>query len=187
MRNNSLLRYVKYLIIFVFFPIVTTLYLYRKMKNNTKVPKGWEVIKHFTVSEFDSPDVRGSGLSMHLDFVAVLDRIRERLNEPMHVNSGFRTEAHNKKVGGVGDSAHTRGWAADIACPDTEYMKRLCSIASQEGIKRMFQYHTKAGNYFVHMDMDSGKPDASGCFLYDSKLDKMIYFKGEHIVPYNVA
>jgi uncharacterized protein YcbK (DUF882 family) len=46
-----------------------------------------------------------------------LDLIREALGRPVTVTSGCRCPAHNKKVGGVPDSNHTHGDAADIQCP----------------------------------------------------------------------
>jgi len=35
-------------------------------------------------------------------------------NRPIHIDSGFRTPEHNKEVGGVADSQHLYGKAADI-------------------------------------------------------------------------
>lgn len=44
----------------------------------------------------------------------VLDPIRELFGDPVIVNSGFRSVAVNKAVGGVPCSRHTLGLAADI-------------------------------------------------------------------------
>lgn len=44
----------------------------------------------------------------------VLDPLRLRYGKPIKVNSGFRNAAVNKAVGGVGNSQHLRGEAADI-------------------------------------------------------------------------
>ena len=44
----------------------------------------------------------------------VLDPARERLGKPVVVNSGFRCPLHNKAVGGVYNSQHVKGEAADI-------------------------------------------------------------------------
>lgn len=44
-----------------------------------------------------------------------LEIVRKQLGgKPIHINSGFRTPDHNKLVGGVKDSQHTLGKAADI-------------------------------------------------------------------------
>lgn len=45
----------------------------------------------------------------------VLDPAREALGKPVVVNSGFRCPLHNKTVGGVYNSQHVKGEAADIA------------------------------------------------------------------------
>ena len=55
----------------------------------------------------------------------VLDPVREKLGMPIVVNSGYRCEKHNKDVGGVRNSQHLRGEAADIHCSDNERLKQL--------------------------------------------------------------
>ena len=55
----------------------------------------------------------------------VLDPVREKLGMPIVVNSGYRCEKHNKDVGGVRNSQHLRGEAADIHCEDNERLKQL--------------------------------------------------------------
>lgn len=49
---------------------------------------------------------------------AILDPAREALGAPIKVNSGYRSYAVNKAVGGANLSQHTRGEAADITCAD---------------------------------------------------------------------
>ena len=44
----------------------------------------------------------------------VLNPIREFMNEPIYVNSGYRCPLLNKAVGGVAGSQHVVGQAADI-------------------------------------------------------------------------
>ena len=46
--------------------------------------------------------------------MGVLDKIRERWGAPIRVNSGYRCETLNKAVGGVWNSQHLTGEAADI-------------------------------------------------------------------------
>lgn len=43
--------------------------------------------------------------------------IRDEIGCPVRVNSGYRCETHNAKVGGVKGSNHTKGLAADLSCP----------------------------------------------------------------------
>ena len=44
----------------------------------------------------------------------VLDPLRERYGKPIVVNSGYRCAKHNAEVGGVANSQHVKGEAADI-------------------------------------------------------------------------
>ena len=55
----------------------------------------------------------------------VLDPVREKLGMPIVVNSGYRCEKHNKDVGGVRNSQHLRGEAADVTCSDLPRLKAL--------------------------------------------------------------
>ena len=60
----------------------------------------------------------------------VLEPAREKLGGPIIVNSGYRCERHNKAVGGVANSQHLRGEAADIRCADNN---RLAKIIEENG------------------------------------------------------
>ena len=47
----------------------------------------------------------------------VLEPVRKQFGRPMAINSGYRSPAVNKAVGGAADSQHVRGEAADIEIP----------------------------------------------------------------------
>lgn len=113
----------------------------------------WTDIKHFKPGEFDSPGEPGTGLKMSLPFVHKLDKVRAFLKRPLRVNSGYRTAAHNAKVGGVPNSAHTKGLAADIRCTDSGMRLALIDAARAAGIARI-----GVGTTLVHLDDDSDLP-----------------------------
>lgn len=46
--------------------------------------------------------------------VSFLDEVRAEFGEPIVVNSGYRSDVVNQKVGGVRTSLHLQGRAADI-------------------------------------------------------------------------
>lgn len=55
----------------------------------------------------------------------VLDPARRKYGKPVTVNSGFRCPLHNSAVGGVANSQHTRGEAADVHCEDNRKLARI--------------------------------------------------------------
>lgn len=74
---------------------------------------------HFTLSEFlhnKNPEGVTPTILDNLRALALkLEVIRDALGgKPIKINSGFRTPEHNAEVGGVGNSQHLRGCAADI-------------------------------------------------------------------------
>lgn len=50
----------------------------------------------------------------------VLDPLREWYGMPIHIESGYRCPELNKAVGGVSNSFHTMGYAADIDMGEKE-------------------------------------------------------------------
>ena len=69
--------------------------------------------KNFKVSEFKCND--GSDTVLISDkLVDLLQKIRDHFGVAVTINSGYRTSAYNKKVGGATNSQHVKGTAADI-------------------------------------------------------------------------
>ena len=110
------------------------------------------MFKYFTYEEFDSPDVQGSGQMMSKDLILILESVRNELGKPVVITSGYRTEAHNEKVGGKPNSSHLKGLAADIACKDSKYRFELVRELMEHGIDRI-----GIGNTFIHIDIDDSK------------------------------
>lgn len=81
--------------------------------------------------------------------VDVLDRIRERLGVPITVNSGYRCPEHNAEVGGVSDSQHVLGTAADITYDgiDVDYLAEIAEECGADGIGKYYYQD------FVHIDV----------------------------------
>ena len=78
-----------------------------------------------------------------------LDRIREDYGKPITVNSGFRSRAVNEKVGGVKNSAHLEGLAADIV-PAFTTQKELGNLLGV--LERMKDRTEFVGNVPVALD-----------------------------------
>lgn len=110
-------------------------------------------LKYFDISEFDSPDKEGSGKFMQPSFLAKLEEARAFAKVPFVINSGFRTKAHNKAVGGVENSSHTKGWAVDIRATTSAERFVILSALMRIGFNRI-----GIANSFIHVDMDPNKP-----------------------------
>ena len=74
----------------------------------------------------------------------VLDPVRDEYGKPIYVNSGYRCEAHNRKVDGVPKSQHLLGQAADIRCDDNAKLAKL--IVQQGRFDQLIIYPT-----FLHV------------------------------------
>jgi len=112
-------------------------------------------LKHFSYEEFDSPDDIGSGDLMDDEFLRMLDLARQIADIPFKINSGYRTEGHNQKVGGKKDSSHLIGKAADIAYKDSRQRWIIITALQDAGFNRLGIAKT-----FVHTDCDETKsPD----------------------------
>ena len=108
--------------------------------------------KFFNTSEFDSPDVSGTGKNMQHSTLLMLCEARKIADVPFKINSGYRTIAHNTKVGGVSNSAHLKGYAADISTPNGKHQEKILIALRQAGFKRFGVYKN-----FVHVDNDPTK------------------------------
>ena len=83
--------------------------VYSKAKDGNK-----KLSDHFKVKEFACHD--GTDTVFVSDaLVQVLEQIRRHFGKPVNINSGYRTEAHNKANGGAAYSQHKYGMAADIS------------------------------------------------------------------------
>lgn len=68
---------------------------------------------HFRLAEFASRDGADKVL-VDDDLVSLLEQIREAAGGAVTINSAYRSPAHNAAVGGVSNSQHVYGRAADI-------------------------------------------------------------------------
>ncbi len=110
------------------------------------------MMKYFKREEFDSPDEPGSGINMHEEILHMLDAVRKEYGKPIKINSGYRTKARNKKIGGVPDSSHLKGLAADISCKTSKDRFVLLNLLVKAGFKRI-----GVASSFIHVDIDKDK------------------------------
>lgn len=113
--------------------------------------------KYFQLSEFQCkccgalPPQGIDGKMLKL--LEVLDSIRDSIGEPIIITSGYRCPSHNAAVGGVSNSLHVAGCAADIICPSVgvnDGVKLLGNIARRFGANGVGYYYKQG---FVHVDI----------------------------------
>lgn len=116
-------------------------------------PDAWRIVaEHFTPDEFTCKC--GCGLeNMDDEFLLLLYEARMIANIPFWITSGSRCPGHNRTVGGLPDSAHSKGFAVDIYVLEAgDRYKILCALFAV-GFNRV-----GIGPDFVHIDMDPDKP-----------------------------
>lgn len=84
----------------------------------------------FALYEFEDPTTHQ--VMVHSTLLAVLERARERVGFPIRVTSGYRTVAHNRKVGGVPRSLHLVGAAADLVVATSRQRVELLAVLRQD-------------------------------------------------------
>lgn len=99
--------------------------------------------KYFKDSEIIGLDTR---------LVSMLDCAREKAGIPFIITSGLRTADQNAKVGGVSDSAHLKGLAVDIFCPNSTNRYKILKSLLEVGFTRI-----ELCSRHVHADIDSMK------------------------------
>lgn len=77
-------------------------------------------------------------------------------NDPIIINSGFRSEAVNNVIGGVATSNHLAGCAADIRVAGMEQLIRYATILldvsdqSREDFDELLLEYSPRGGYWLH-------------------------------------
>lgn len=103
---------------------VTPVYHYSLKKDGSK-----SLSKNFKVREFKSFDGTDT-IFVAPELVDVLQKVRDRLGKPLVINSAYRTETQNKKVGGATYSQHKYGTAADV-CASGVKPEKIKAIAEE--------------------------------------------------------
>lgn len=122
-------------------------------------------MKYFTIAELcrsntadkfliDNKCTKEQAANMMALVNNVLDQLREAYGKPIRVNSGFRCEKLNKKVGGSKTSDHLHGMAADITAGIPKENKRLFYLIQELGLP-FKQLIDEKGFSWVHVSYDA--------------------------------
>ncbi len=91
---------------------------------------------------------------MDEEFMKILQSVRDEMQRPLKITSGFRCENHNQKVSTTGKTGpHTYAKAADILISGADAM-RLFAIAQKHGVSGVGM--SQKGNHskrFIHLDV----------------------------------
>lgn len=122
-------------------------------------------MKYFTITELcASQKAKAYGINNHTISATVadnlvrlvdnvLDPLRKAYGKPITVSSGYRCEKLNRLVGGVTNSDHLLGMAADLDVGSKEENKKLFQLILK--LKLPFKQLINEHNYdWVHVSFD---------------------------------
>ncbi len=141
------------------------------MMTNVEIDKQTKLSEHFTLRELTKTSAKTKDENMpshgHIEnlkrLCGWLEMLRSEWNrrygegdDPIIINSGYRSEAVNKAVGGVKGSNHLTGCAADIRVAGIEQLLRYATILldisdeSQEDFDELLLERSPTGRYWLH-------------------------------------
>jgi len=116
--------------------------------------------EHFSESEFwcrgQDQGTCNCGHSLKVDprLIELLEELRSNIGGvPLIINSAYRCPMHNQSVGGVPNSQHTKGTAADVACPSGLTMPEFLWYVEQMDWDGIGYYPY---SQFIHCDCREG-------------------------------
>ena len=131
--------------------------------------KEMRLSEHFTLGELCKTSVKAANVPGEKEVENLqrlcrwLEMLRSRWNmlygegeDPLIVNSAFRSAEVNRAVGGVPTSNHLTGCAADIRVCGLEQLIRYATILldisdeSKEDFDELLMERNKAGRYWLH-------------------------------------
>lgn len=83
----------------------------------------------------------------------VLEPARKILGEPIHVTSGYRCLALNRAVGGVAQSYHVRGLAADLHIESAAHASRLADALNAQPYCDLILVEHAHGTSWLHVQV----------------------------------
>jgi zinc D-Ala-D-Ala carboxypeptidase len=92
-------------------------------------------LEELTTTNTGLPNIANANEIERLRSLALfLEKVRAVLgNKAISINSAFRSEAVNNAVGGVSNSAHRLGYAADLVCPSFGPPLAVCQALDKAG------------------------------------------------------
>ena len=133
-------------------------------------------ISNFSFSELIKTDTELDNTPNDMNVIRNLVRlseflqiIRNELQLPIIVNSGYRSKEVNESVGGVSSSYHCKGLAADIKCAD---MDKLLAVLHSHlmDIDQLGIYYNSTTQLWFHVGLpEDGKVPRTQIFTREVK------------------
>ena len=121
-----------------------------------------QLTEHFNRNEF-ACKCKGkcSPISNNIDMrlVEICEIIRQYIDKPITISSGLRCKAHNTASGGVADSSHRFGWAADLHCSigSAALFVAIKDLYDKGEIPNLRYCQRYIAKDFCHIDIDCDK------------------------------
>lgn len=115
-----------------------------------------KVTENFYWKEFESRDGSPMPAEVKKNIIPLaqsLQALRDEIGKSIHINSGYRSPAHNKRIGGVPNSQHTLGKAADIKVSGIKPQELANIIEKLIRNRKMHEGAIGIYSTFVHYDI----------------------------------
>ena len=128
-----------------------------------------DLSENFDRSEFECPDCHK--VVVRLRLISALQQLRDRVKVPITITSGYRCTAYNRKIGGVANSRHISGEAADVhihgLTPKEMYAHAIMVEEFRTGGVGIYPQRR-----FIHLDVRDGSArwaeiDGKKCTYFD--------------------
>lgn len=106
----------------------------------------------------------------------LLDPLRELYGKPIIIGSGFRNEKVNKLVGGVKNSQHKSGCAADLQTGSISENRKLAKLLAESGLP-FDQLIDEQNFHWVHVSYDPSGHQRREILRIINKVTKRITAK----------
>lgn len=126
------------------------------IKTYTRAQGSLRLTANFQVTEFACKCGKCGSTKIDDKLVNFVQKIRTHFNQPVTINSGYRCPTHNKNVGGVSNSRHVKGEAADIVVKNVSPAE-VAKYAESIGVLGIGLYNTDKDGHFVHIDTRTTK------------------------------
>ena len=111
--------------------------------------KNTQITANFNASEYYNKNYDSTNFRVDARLVKGLQVMRNTIDRPIKVISGYRNPTQNKKVGGTPNSYHLFGMAADIKVAGYS-VDQMAALAKKLGFGGVGKYR---GQGFLHVDI----------------------------------